>query len=51
VNLSNILAGKAEDVALRADDILFVPNSLAKNASLRAIEAGIQVGTGLVIWK
>jgi polysaccharide export outer membrane protein len=51
VNLSNILGGKGEDISLRADDILFVPNSLAKNASLRAIEAGIQVGTGLVIWK
>ena len=51
VNLSSILAGKSEDVPLRADDILFIPNSLAKNASLRAIEAGIQVGTGLLIWK
>ncbi len=51
INLRDILEGKKADITLHADDILFVPDSLAKNASLRAIEAGIQVGTGLVIWR
>lgn len=51
VNLKRIMAGKAEDLALRADDILFVPNSAAKSAALRTLEAAIQMGTGVVIWR
>ncbi|HVW83465.1 MAG TPA: polysaccharide biosynthesis/export family protein [Bryobacteraceae bacterium] len=50
VNLKKVLDGKSGDVSLTPDDVLFVPNSLPKNASLRAIEAGIQVGTGILIW-
>lgn len=51
VDLSAILAGKAEDIRMRADDVLFVPNSAFKSAGLRAIEAAIQLGTGIVIWR
>lgn len=50
VNVTDILAGRAKDVSLQANDILFVPNNAAKSASLRAIEAVIQTGTGLAIW-
>ena len=50
INLTRILAGRTDDVALRANDILFVPNNTSKSATLRAIEAAIQVGTGVVIW-
>jgi polysaccharide export outer membrane protein len=50
VDVKNILAGKAPDVALRPNDILFIPNSAAKNATLRGIESAIQMGTGIVIW-
>jgi polysaccharide export outer membrane protein len=51
VNLNRILEGRANDVALRANDILFIPNNVAKSASLRALEAAIQTGTGVVIWR
>ncbi len=50
VDVKDVLSGKKPDVALRGDDILFVPGSTGKKASLRAIEAAIQTGTGLVIW-
>jgi polysaccharide export outer membrane protein len=50
VNLEKILDGRAEDVSLRANDILFIPNSLPKSAGMRALEAAIQTGTGIVIW-
>jgi len=50
VDVKDVLNGKKPDVALRGDDILFVPGSTGKKASLRAIEAAIQTGTGLVIW-
>jgi polysaccharide export outer membrane protein len=51
VNLKAILDGKAPDVQLNADDILFIPNSQPKRAAARAAEAAIQLGTGIVIWR
>jgi polysaccharide export outer membrane protein len=51
VNLKKILAGESSDVPLQADDILFVPNSAAKSASLRTVEAAIQITTGIIIWR
>ncbi len=34
-----------------ANDILFIPNSAAKSATLRGVEAAIQVATGVVVWR
>jgi len=51
VNLKQIMAGKSSDVALNANDILFVPNSAAKSAGIRALEAALTVGTGLAIYR
>jgi len=55
VNVKAILEGKSDDVALRAEDILFIPGSNSKKASLRALETAIQTGTalatGLLIWR
>ncbi|HWR52632.1 MAG TPA: polysaccharide biosynthesis/export family protein [Bryobacteraceae bacterium] len=51
VNMKSILEGKGEDFLMLPDDILFIPSSAPKRAALRAAEAAIQVGTGLVIWR
>jgi polysaccharide export outer membrane protein len=51
VNLNQLMAGKCADVALQPDDILFVPNSMAKSGLMRAMEAAIQMGTGMAIWR
>jgi polysaccharide export outer membrane protein len=51
IDLAGMLSGKAPDVRLQADDILFVPNNAAKSATLRAVEAAVQMGTGVVIWR
>ena len=51
VDLKKILAGKAQDLPLQPEDILFVPASTPKKAAIRALEAAIQVGTGIVIWR
>lgn len=45
VNLKAILAGKISDIPLTADDILFVPNSNAKAAGYRALDALVQGAT------
>jgi polysaccharide biosynthesis/export protein len=51
LDLRKILSGRAEDVSLRSDDILLIPASAPKKAALRAVEAAIQLGTGVVIWR
>jgi polysaccharide export outer membrane protein len=51
VNLGKVLDGKAADVPLEPDDILFVPNSAARSGAVRALEAAIQMGTGIAIWR
>jgi polysaccharide export outer membrane protein len=50
VNVEKILDGRAQDVSLQANDILFIPNSLAKSTSARILDAAIQAGTGIAIW-
>lgn len=50
VNLSKILSGNSPDLPLLANDILFVPNSGAKTATYRILEAAIQTGTGIAIF-
>ena len=50
INVEKILDGRAQDISLQANDILFIPNSLAKSASMRALEAAIQAGTGMAIF-
>ena len=51
VNLKKILAGKGDDVPLLANDILFVPTSMPKNAAIRGLESAISIGTGIAIYR
>ncbi|HEV2491356.1 MAG TPA: polysaccharide biosynthesis/export family protein [Candidatus Acidoferrales bacterium] len=51
VNVKALLKGKQQDVALQGGDILFIPGSTGKKAALRAVEAAVQTGTGLAIWR
>ena len=51
VDLSKILAGKSEDIAMKPNDILVVPPSGPKRAAARAMEAAIQAATGIAIWR
>ena len=51
VDLKQIMIGKAKDVPLRAEDILFVPENAPKKAIARAAEAALQIGTGLAIYR
>jgi len=50
LNLNLILAAKEADPLLRADDILFVPDSTAKKAFRRGAEAALQAATYLAIY-
>lgn len=51
VDVKNMLAGRSSDVRLLPEDILFVPNNIPKRAAIRAIEAGVNIGTGVVVFR
>jgi len=51
LKLKQILARKAEDPLLEANDVLFVPDSSGKKAILRGLESAIGIGSGLVIYR
>jgi len=48
LDLKQILAGKTPDVPLKADDILFVPTSAAKNAAFRTLDVLVGASTAAV---
>ncbi|MBZ5704893.1 MAG: polysaccharide export protein [Acidobacteriia bacterium] len=49
VHLKQMLAAKAPDVPLQADDILFIPTSTGKVVAGRTLEAAIQAASALSI--
>jgi polysaccharide export outer membrane protein len=51
LNLKNILSGKEPDVPLGGEDILFVPQSGAKQVGLALGRALVQAGTSIAIWR
>jgi polysaccharide biosynthesis/export protein len=51
VNLDAVLKGKAKDVMLQADDILYVPNSYVKGAWRKTLDTTISLTTGMLIYR
>jgi len=49
-DLQKVLSGKAEDLGLRPQDILYVPGSTTKKVALKALETAITTGSGIAIW-
>jgi polysaccharide export outer membrane protein len=49
VDLSKILARQQPDIPVRANDVLFVPDSTAKRAFSRGLESAVQIVTGLAL--
>jgi polysaccharide biosynthesis/export protein len=51
IDLKKIQNRKAEDVQLQPSDILYVPESGAKQALLRSLEFGIALGSGVALYR
>ena len=45
-----MLKGKAPDILLRPNDILYVPSSTSKVVTQRIMEAAISISTGMLIY-
>jgi polysaccharide export outer membrane protein len=50
VRIQDMVEGKLADMAMQADDILFIPDSRARSALGRGAEAALQIATGIAIW-
>jgi polysaccharide export outer membrane protein len=51
VDLKKVQKRESEDVQLLPSDILYVPNSGAKQALLRSIEFGLALGSGVALYR
>lgn len=51
VDLKKVLKRETEDVQLLPSDVLYVPDSKAKAALLKAVEIGLAIGTGLALYR
>ena len=51
VDLKKVLNRQAEDLKLQPSDILYVPESGAKQAMLRALEFGVALGSGVALYR
>ena len=51
VHIKQIQKHKEDDVALGANDILYIPDSLAKKVLARGTEAAIGLGTSVAVYR
>ncbi len=51
LDIKKILNRKAEDLQLQPSDILYIPDSAAKQAALRALEFGVALGSALALYR
>jgi polysaccharide export outer membrane protein len=51
LDVQKMLDGRAHDIDLQPEDVLFIPDSKSKSAAIRAVEAAINIGTGVTIWR
>jgi len=51
VHIKQIEQNKTQDVAMKSNDILFVPDSLARKIAVKAAEAAVQIGSGVLIYR
>jgi polysaccharide export outer membrane protein len=50
-HIKQIEKNKSEDVALKANDILYVPDNLGLRVAARAVEAAVSIGTGILVYR
>jgi polysaccharide biosynthesis/export protein len=51
VHIKQIEKNKSQDVAMKSNDILYVPDSLARKIAVRSAEAAAQIGAGVLIYR
>ena len=51
VDIKKIMQAKAPDVALQAEDVVFIPSSTAKNVGTRTLQSIVNIATGVATYR
>jgi polysaccharide biosynthesis/export protein len=51
VHIKKIQKNKSEDVPMKSNDILYVPDNLSLRVAARAVEAAVSIGTGILVYR
>ena len=51
VHIKDIEKNSSEDVAMKSNDVLYVPDSLAMKIVVKGAEAAVSIGTGVLIYR
>ena len=51
VHIKQIEKNKTEDVAMKSNDILYVPDNLSLRIAARSVEAAISIGTSILVYR
>jgi polysaccharide biosynthesis/export protein len=51
VHIKQIEKNKSEDVAMKSNDILYVPDNLALKIAVQAAQAAVSIGSGLLVYR
>jgi len=51
VHIKQIEKNKSEDVAMKSNDILYIPDNLALKIGVQAAQAAVSIGSGLLIYR
>ncbi len=51
VHIKQIEKDTSEDVAMKSNDILYIPDSLAKKVAVQGLQAAVSIGSGLLIYR
>jgi polysaccharide biosynthesis/export protein len=51
VHIKEIEKHKADDVAMKSNDVLYIPDSVGKKVLVRGAEAAVSIGSGLAIYR
>jgi len=51
VHIKKIEQNKSEDVAMKSNDILYIPDNVGKKVGVKALESAVSIGTGLLVYR
>jgi polysaccharide export outer membrane protein len=51
VHIKQIEKNKTEDVAVKSNDILYIPDNLALKVAAQAAQAAVQIGSGILVYR
>ena len=51
IDMKAVMAGKAEDIQLQPNDVLFIPDNTTRRAATRAAEIALTTISGLIIFR